>query len=97
VPVIDRDIINPIFTAYYRDGQTPPASYLSPSPIFFLTLGARSRYRFGVASLSNNREAAEQGVRWLQGALTELGVGAKSAAGYGYWELLLSEAQSAEG
>ena len=86
-PVVERDVVNPIFGAYYRDAKTPPASYLSPSPIFFLALGSRSRYRFGVASQSGNREAAEQGVRWLQGALTELGVGAKSGAGYGYWEL----------
>jgi CRISPR-associated protein Cmr6 len=86
-PIVERDVINPAFGAYYRDSKTPPAGYLSPSPIFFLALGARSRYRFGVASLSGDREAAERGVRWLQGALTELGVGAKSAAGYGYWEL----------
>ncbi|HZW35165.1 MAG TPA: type III-B CRISPR module RAMP protein Cmr6 [Isosphaeraceae bacterium] len=86
-PVVERDVINPAFGAYYRDAKTPPACYLSPSPIFFLAVGARSRYRFGVASLSGNQEAAERGVQWLQGALTELGVGAKSAAGYGYWEL----------
>jgi CRISPR-associated protein Cmr6 len=91
VPTVERDVINPIFGGYYRDAKTPPASYLSPSPIFFLALGARSRYRFGVASFSGDREAAEQGVRWLQGALTELGVGAKGAAGYGYWERLLPE------
>ena len=60
---------------------------LAAGAAVFLALGARSRYRFGVASLGGDREAAERGVRWLQGALTELGVGAKSAAGYGYWEL----------
>jgi CRISPR-associated protein Cmr6 len=87
LPVVERDVINPIFGAYYRDVRTPPASYLSPSPIFFLTLGAGSLYRFGVASLSGDPEAAERGVRWLQGALTELGVGAKTGAGYGYWIL----------
>jgi CRISPR-associated protein Cmr6 len=86
-PVVERDVINPIFGAYYRDSNTAPGSYLSPSPLFFLALGSRSRYRFGVASLSGDRSAAEQGVRWLQGALTELGNGAKSAAGYGYWSL----------
>lgn len=86
-PVVERDVINPTFGAYYRDPKTPPGSYLSPSPNFFLALGARSRYRFGVASLSGDREVAERGVQWLQGALTELGVGAKSAAGYGYWVL----------
>ncbi|MEA2499987.1 MAG: CRISPR-associated protein Cmr6 [Actinomycetota bacterium] len=86
-PVVERDVINPLFGAYYRDGRTPPANYLSPQPIFFLALGARSLYRFGVASLSGDQEAVEQGARWLRGALTDLGIGAKTGAGYGYWEL----------
>jgi CRISPR-associated protein Cmr6 len=87
-PVVERDVINPIFGAYYRDaGGSPPAHYLSPQPIFFLALGSASLYRFGVASLSGNPEAVEQGSRWLRGALTELGVGGKTVAGYGYWVL----------
>ena len=65
---------------------TTPASYLSPSTIDFLALGARSRYRFGVTSQSGDREAAERGSRWLQGRCIELGVGAR-AAGCGCWEL----------
>ncbi len=86
-PVVERDVINPIFGAYYRDAATPPANYLAPQPIFFLALGASSQYRMGVASLSGDHEAVEQGATWLKGALTELGVGAKTAAGYGYWTL----------
>ena len=80
-------MINPIFGAYYRDRDTPPASYLSPSADLLPGAGRGSRYQFGVASLSGDQRAAEQGVHWLQGALTELGVGAKTAAGYGYWIL----------
>lgn len=86
-PVVERDVINPIFGAYYRDPSTPPASYLTPSPIFFLAVGAGSRFHLGVASLSREAKAVEQGVRWLRGALTDLGCGAKTAAGYGYWAL----------
>ncbi len=87
-PTVERDVINPIFGAYYRDaGKTPPANYLSPQPIFFLALGARSVYRFGVASLSDDPESVAQGAQWLRGALTELGVGSKTVAGYGYWVL----------
>jgi CRISPR-associated protein Cmr6 len=86
-PVLELDVINPIYGAYYGDSRTPPAGYLSPRPIFFLALGAASCYQFGVASQSGDQRAAEQGARWLQGALTDLGVGAKSAAGYGYWEI----------
>jgi CRISPR/Cas system CMR subunit Cmr6 (Cas7 group RAMP superfamily) len=52
-----------------------------------LALNAGSSYQFGVASLSGDQTAARQGVCWLQGALIDLGVGAKSAAGYGYWIL----------
>ena len=29
-PVVERDVINPIFGAYYRDAATPPANYLAP-------------------------------------------------------------------
>jgi CRISPR-associated protein Cmr6 len=86
-PVVERDVTNPLFGAYYRDAKTPPANYLSPSPIFFLAVGARSPFQFAVASQSGDASALEQGVLWLRGALTELGVGAKSGAGYGYWEL----------
>ena len=75
-PVLERDVITPIFGPYYRDSKTPPASYLSPQPIFFLTLGAGSSYQFGVASLSGDQTAACLGISWLQGALLDLGVGA---------------------
>jgi CRISPR-associated protein Cmr6 len=84
-PVVERDVISPVFGPYYRDGRTPPANYLAASPIFFLAVGARSRYWFGVASLSGDPGAAARGARWLQEALTDLGVGAKTGAGYGYW------------
>ncbi len=86
-PVIERDVINPLFGAYYQNARTPPANYLSPQPIFFLAVGARSPYRFAVASQRDDPYAAAQGALWLRGALTELGVGAKTAAGYGYWDL----------
>jgi len=84
VPQIERDVVSPIFGDYYR-GKSPPAGYLSPQPFFFLALGKASIYQFGVAALDGDREAAEQGARWLQGALQTVGVGAKTAAGYGFW------------
>ena len=86
-PVLERDVMNPIFGPYYRDSKTPRANYLSPQPIFFLALGAGSSYQFGVASQSGDQTAAQEGACWLQGALCDRGVGAKTAAGYGYWIL----------
>jgi CRISPR-associated protein Cmr6 len=86
-PVVERDVKNPLWGSYYQNARTPPANYLSPSPIFFLAVGARSPFRFAVASQSGDAGALEQGVLWLRGALTDLGVGAKTGSGYGYWEL----------
>ncbi len=85
VPRVERDVINPVFGSYYQDHGTPPADYLSPKPIFFLAVGSKSPFRFGVASRGGDRDAALEGAACLQAALKELGVGAKSAAGYGYW------------
>ena len=85
LPHVERDIINPIFADYYANPAVPPASYLTPKPIFFLAVGSRSVYRFAVASRSGDRDQAARGAEALQGALEELGVGAKTAAGYGNW------------
>ena len=93
VPVIERDVINPHWAASYGGPQnTPAADLLSPKPVFMMTLGKASRFLFGVASLSHDAAAVEQGVDWLQRGLAELGVGAKTAAGYGYW--VIEETQS---
>ena len=87
-PHMERDIANPHFGGYYgSQANVPPADYMAPKPIFFLTVGHGSRFVFGLASLSQDDEAAAQGLAWLQRALLDLGVGAKSAAGYGYWRL----------
>jgi CRISPR-associated protein Cmr6 len=85
-PRMERDIANPLFGAYYGGRENaPPADYMTPRPIFFVAVGQGSRFAFGVASLSRDPEAVVEGAAWLQAALQELGVGAKSAAGYGYW------------
>ena len=85
VPEVERDVINPIFGDYYSHPASPPAAYFAPKPIFFLALGSRSLYRFGVASLSGSADAARTGLQYLRAALNTIGVGAKTAAGYGYW------------
>ncbi len=85
-PRIERDLANPHFVAYYGgQANTPPAAYLSPRPVFFLTVGRGSPFRFGVASIEGDRASAERAIGWLGSALGEIGLGAKTAAGYGYW------------
>jgi CRISPR-associated protein Cmr6 len=85
-PRLERDIANPLFGAYYGGKENaPPADYMTPRPIFFVAVGQGSHYAFGVASLSRDAQAVADGVGWLKAALQDLGVGAKTAAGYGYW------------
>src|SRR5207249_3153998 len=48
-PEIDLDIMNPHYGEYYADPRTPPADYLSPTPIFFLTVKEHQRFLFGLA------------------------------------------------
>jgi CRISPR-associated protein Cmr6 len=88
-PQIERDVLNPHYSAYYGGRENvPPADYLSPRPVFFLTVGRESLFSFGVASGSGDRRSAAAAAGWLEQALAELGVGAKTAAGYGYWEIV---------
>jgi cold shock CspA family protein len=81
-PKLEIDVMNPHYADYYQ-GDVPPADYLSPTPIYFLTVGQGNRYLFAVAGLEKT-----QAREWLEGGLHELGSGAKTTSGYGYWENL---------
>jgi CRISPR-associated protein Cmr6 len=93
VPKFQLDIMNPHYPQYYdkRGGSSkepvPPADWDSPRPVFFLTV-IETPYRFAIAARSEqgNRllDLAEQ---WLKGALAELGIGAKTSADYGFWDV----------
>jgi CRISPR-associated protein Cmr6 len=85
-PKLKLDIMNPHYQEYYSDSsdKTPPADYLSPNPIFFLTVGEGAEFYFAVASKEENLAKSAKGL--LEKALKELGVGAKTSAGYGYFE-----------
>lgn len=98
-PKISVDIMNPHYGAYYmleENGvkNVPPADYLEPVPINFLTV-QNTKYRFisGVSKCSDHeidsscftgKKPSEVIAEWLNKALTEHGIGAKTAVGYGY-------------
>jgi CRISPR-associated protein Cmr6 len=79
---LDLDVMNPHYSQYYQ-GSAPPADYLNPVPVMFLTIAPGSEFRFAVAS--KEATLAQQAQRWLQAGLGEMGVGAKTVAGYGLW------------
>jgi CRISPR-associated protein Cmr6 len=74
------DIMNPHYPDYYSN-QKPPADYQSLKPIFFLTVGKNTKFTFYL--LSKNRELLDKAIEWLKSALSNHGIGAKTAVGYG--------------
>jgi CRISPR-associated protein Cmr6 len=86
---LEVDIVNNHHKEYYgSSGQTPPGDWESPNPVYFLTVPANTMFQFGVAARSAGPHAANdlaQAKEWLAKGLRELGAGAKTAAGYGYF------------
>jgi CRISPR-associated protein Cmr6 len=83
-PHFQLDVMNPHYGEYYR-GQAPPADYLNPVPIYFLTV-TRTAFLFALAARDSQKEWLRAAVGWLQEGLETMGVGAKTTAGYGYFE-----------
>lgn len=90
-PKLKLDVMTPHYQPYYGDnaGKTPPADYFSPVPINFLTVeGTTFRMYFGVKKDSNKKDSNQALLEtvkdWLNKALAEKGIGAKTAVGYGY-------------
>jgi len=91
-PTLKPDVMNVHYQDYYsgkRDSRgqpIPPADYLNPNPIPFLTVGEGSAFLFAVGWRGPAEpETQKQAVVWLKCGLTQLGAGAKTSAGYGYF------------
>ena len=84
-PIFKLDIMNPHYPDYYQ-GNDPPADWQNPRPIYFLTVEA-TEFLFAVAARRDEgKDYVEKAKTWLEKGLAELGIGAKTAAGYGYFE-----------
>ncbi|MEP9412277.1 MAG: type III-B CRISPR module RAMP protein Cmr6 [Candidatus Brocadia sp.] len=94
-PKIKPDVMNPHYSDYYS-GKTDkngnpvsPADYLSPVPIYFLTV-EDTAFDFYLAAKKKDKDIFDEKignfniVNWLKKALCEHGIGAKTAVGYGY-------------
>lgn len=86
-PELKIDILNPHYSEYYQDSSKPPADYLSPVPVFFLTVAAKQDFNFYLAphpgASKHAQQDLEQGTALLLEALETLGAGGKTAVGYG--------------
>lgn len=78
------DIVNNHHPEYYQ-GAEPPGDWQSPNPVYFLAMKPGAAFSF---ALSKRRDDVADSLlalarQWLDGGLTTLGCGAKTAAGYG--------------
>lgn len=76
------DVVTPHHQPYYgdRDGRMPPAEHHNPVPSEFLVVTGGT---FAV-DLVGPADDVTRAAGWCRDALDELGVGAKTSAGYGY-------------
>ena len=89
-PTLEIDIMNPHYQPYYtKPAENLPGDWYSPNPITFLTVAPGSIFFFGLAS--KNKDALEKAASWLKSGLSELGIGAKTSAGYGYFDAVSME------
>lgn len=81
--LFEADVLTPHFGDYYTKGQAPNDD-LKPSPNVFLTVPADITFAFGIGvSAGSELEHQKTALGWLQFALSEMGVGAKTSSGYG--------------
>jgi CRISPR-associated protein Cmr6 len=90
-PKLEVDIMNPHYGDYYQ-GNKPPADYLSPNPITFLTVASGQEFLFSL--FSKDASLLEKAEKWLIGGLTDLGAGGKTNVGYGYFKVHTSQSAS---
>ncbi len=83
IPELELDIMNPHYGDYYKEGK-PPADYLEPNPIKFLTVAKNTEFVFRAVATG---DLVDQVKGAIEKALRD-GIGAKTALGYGEFEVI---------
>jgi CRISPR-associated protein Cmr6 len=95
-PELEMDIVNNHHKDYYgyrgkdlvTNQEYPPGDWEAPKPTYFLAVKPATTFRF--ALVGQDPEVPQTDVDrmkdWLVAALQDLGAGAKTAAGYGYFD-----------
>ena len=88
IPDLHVDIMNPHYGDYYSDenGKTPPADYLDPTPIKFLTVKQGTKFIFR-ALVPKDSDLLQPVRTAFENAIKNEGIGAKTAVGYGRFEI----------
>jgi CRISPR type III-B/RAMP module RAMP protein Cmr6 len=93
--LLELDVLNPHYPNFYRASERKmPSDDQDPIPVYFLAVKAEAAFvfPFRLAPLLAGEPAetrdrlTKQVFGWLETALKTLGAGAKTAAGYGYFQ-----------
>lgn len=87
-PQVEDEVMNVHYPDYYQ-GKELPTDYQLPVPIAFLAVAAQTTFQFVLATDSqaeNAKDLLQTAETALHAALTEHGIGAKTAVGYGFME-----------
>ncbi len=86
VPMIVSEVMTPHFAAFYS-GDGAPHDADKPKPISFLAIARETPFGFAVGWRRGPKDQQLYGkaIDWLTVGLTEIGLGGKTAAGYGFF------------
>lgn len=86
---LKADVMTPHYGPYYQRNE-PPADWHNPVPVPFLVVDSGQDFLFGLLPRRRTEETdkadCKAAVEWLKEALSYIGGGAKTAAGYGRFE-----------
>lgn len=89
------DIMTPHYQEYYSQNNKIPGDWYDPTPIPFLTVGADQLFLFAVAPRKKEFTSdVDLVLQWMEAALTTIGAGAKTSAGYGRFTRRLEQEKS---
>lgn len=86
-PKIKPDIMNVHYPDYYGEGKAPTDTQ-NPNPIFFLTVeDTEFQFILGCKDKESDesKDLLKTAFEWMKKALSDKGIGAKTAVGYGYF------------
>lgn len=87
LPALNLDVINPHYPEYYKEGSSEyPTDWQSPVPTYFLTVAPNTTFWFAAGWRGEENAGLQaDAINWLKAGLENLGAGAKTSAGYGYF------------
>lgn len=92
---LELDVLTTHHQEYYSEKRQVATDTENPIPVFFPAVSAGAVYTFALLPLAGGDETLLKHARsWLLTGLTTLGIGAKTSAGYGYFNDCTAEIRS---